>query len=189
MAALARTTVVIGIGNEFRRDDGVGWAAVALLGVRAGRRALPAGTALVRSDGDPGRLIELWENTALAVVVDACFPSPARPGRTHRWSGGAEDGPLRPAGPARHSTHGLGLAEALHLGDSLGRGPGRLVVYAVEGADRSLGTGLTPAVARAVPLLVRRVEEDVVRYGGAAAPGRRSRSGGYAPRGASAGGP
>ncbi|MFD8192441.1 hydrogenase maturation protease [Streptomyces wuyuanensis] len=154
------STAVIGIGNEFRRDDGVGWAVVASLQDRAARRPLPPGIVFAQSDGDPGRLIGLWEDTALAVVVDACFPPSSQPGRTHRWSG-HPDGSFRSAGPARHSTHGLGLVEALRLGGILERSPLRLVVYAVEGADRSLGAGLTPAVARAVPGLVRRIEADI----------------------------
>ncbi|QFQ98103.1 hydrogenase maturation protease [Streptomyces phaeolivaceus] len=152
--------VVIGIGNEFRRDDGVGWSVIALLRERAEQRPLPGGTVLALCDGDPGRLIALWENAVLTVVVDACFPPSAQPGRVHRWSrdpGGA----LRPAASGRQSTHGLGLAEALRLAENLGRGPGRLVVYAVEGTDRSPGTGLTPAVAAAVPRLVPRIEGDL----------------------------
>ncbi|MFE0729570.1 hydrogenase maturation protease [Streptomyces antibioticus] len=166
-------TVVIGIGNEFRRDDGVGWAVVALLRERATEQPLPAGTALVQSDGDPGRLIGLWENAGLAVVVDACFPRPTRPGRAHRWST-ATGGALRAAAPARSSTHGFGLAEALYLGDRLGRCPGRVVVYAVEGADHAPGRGLTPAVASAVPRLVRRIEGDIRRYDAAPARGVRA---------------
>ncbi|MFF4425650.1 hydrogenase maturation protease [Streptomyces sp. NPDC001549] len=156
-------TAVIGVGNEFRRDDGVGWAAIALLCERAAQRPLPSGTGLARCDGDPGRLITLWENTALTIVVDACFPLSGQPGRTHRWCV-APGEMLHPASAGRQSTHGLGLAEALCLADSLGCGPGRLIVYAVEGADRSLGTGLTPAVAAALPYLVRRIEEDVRQY-------------------------
>ncbi|MEV1054489.1 hydrogenase maturation protease [Streptomyces sp. NPDC049887] len=173
MEPVARTAV-IGIGNEFRRDDGVGWAVVAALRDPAARQPLSRGTVLAQSDGDPGRLIGLWEDTALAVVVDACFPPSAQPGRTHRWSGNP-GGSFHPAGPARHSTHGLGLAEAVRLGDALGRGPGRLVVYAVEGADRSLGKGLTPAVARVVPGLVRRIEADIRRH--REAPGHGPRDG------------
>ncbi|WP_335939601.1 hydrogenase maturation protease [Streptomyces sp. PTD5-9] len=167
MKQLSRTAV-IGIGNEFRRDDGVGWAVVALLGERTTSRPFPADTVLARSDGEPGRLISLWENAGLAVVVDACFPPSARPGRTHRWCDDPA-GVLRAAG--RHSTHGLGLAEALRLGESLGSLPERLVLYAVEGADRSLGLGLTPAVARAVPRLAGRITADVEEHGGA--PGGR----------------
>lgn len=162
MKAFTRTTV-IGIGNEFRRDDGVGPAVVELLADRAERRRLPPGTVLTLCDGDPGRLIGLWESAGLAIVVDACFLPSAQPGRTHRWDAAA-GGTLRPAAPGRHSTHGLGLAEAVRLGDALGRSPGRLVVYAVEGTDRTLGVGLTSAVARAVPPLVRRIETDIEQH-------------------------
>lgn len=157
-------TAVIGIGNEFRRDDGAGWATISLLCAREALRPLPAGTELARCDGDPGRLISLWEGKALTLVVDACFPPSAQPGRTHRWWASPGELP-HPAAAGRQSTHGLGLAEALCLADRLGRGPGRLIVYAVEGADRSLGTGLTPEVAAALPSLALRIEEDVRRHG------------------------
>ncbi|AXE24267.1 peptidase M52 [Streptomyces globosus] len=159
---------VIGLGNGFRRDDGVGPVVVGLLRERSAQRRLPADTVLAECDGDPGRLIELWDNTALAIVVDACFPPSAQPGRTHRWDAAA-DGGLRPAAAGRHSTHGLGLADALRLGAVLGRSPGRLIVYAVEGADRSMGVGITPAVARAVPRLIRRIAADIGQHG--ASPG------------------
>ncbi|MGW1259399.1 hydrogenase maturation protease [Streptomyces sp. NPDC002513] len=161
MAAFAGTAV-IGIGNEFRRDDGVGHAVIALLRKRSAARPLPPGTVVQECDGDPGRLIDLWQDTGLAVVVDACFPSPAHPGRIHRWYP-AQGAPVRWPTAGRHSSHALGLFESVHLAQSLGRGPGRLIVYAVEGADRSLGTGLTPSVAEAARRLVERIEEDVVR--------------------------
>lgn len=168
-------TAVIGIGNEFRRDDGVGWATIALLCEREAQRPLPSGTELAQCDGDPGRLIALWEDKALTLVIDACFPPAAQPGRTHRWCV-APGEMLPPAAAGRQSTHGLGLAEALCLADRVGRGPGRLIVYAVEGVDRSLGTGLTPAVAAALPLLALRIEADVRRHG------ERTRRTGFEPR-------
>lgn len=164
----ARRAAVIGIGNEFRRDDATGWAVVALLRKRSVRRPLPPVTVLAQCDGDPGRLLELWEDTGLVVVVDACARPSPRPGRTHRWYGDT-GGALRPGGPGRHSTHGLGLCEALRLGAALDRGPGRLVVYAVEGADHSWGVGMTPAVAAVVPRLARRIEADLLGYHTAAA--------------------
>ncbi|WP_078658361.1 MULTISPECIES: hydrogenase maturation protease [Streptomyces] len=168
-------TAVIGIGNEFRRDDGLGWAAIALLRARKAQRALPPGTELAQCDGDPGRLISIWEGKALTFVVDACFPPAAQPGRTHRWCV-SPGGMPHPAAAGRQSTHGLGLAEAVCLADRVGRGPGRLIVYAVEGADRSLGTGLTPAVAAALPLLTLRIEADVRRHD------ERTRRTGFEPR-------
>ncbi|MFD6230335.1 hydrogenase maturation protease [Streptomyces sp. NPDC060232] len=163
MEAISRT-VVIGMGNEFRRDDGVGWIVAGLLKRRAEEGRLPAGVVVAQCDGDPGRLIALWEDADLAIVVDACSPPAAEPGRTHRWDDAAGDGPGTTVS-ARHSTHGLGFAEALDLGRALGRTPRRLIVYAVEGADLSQGLGMTAAVARTVPRLLRRITADIERHG------------------------
>ncbi|WP_046776715.1 hydrogenase maturation protease [Streptomyces yangpuensis] len=175
MEAVGRT-VVIGLGNEFRRDDGVGWAVAGLLRRRAEEGGLPPGVVVAQCDGDPGRLIELWENAGLAIVVDACFPPAAEPGRTHRWDDAAGGGPGT-TGSARHSTHGLGFAEAVDLGRALGRSPRRLIVYAVEGADLSPGLGMTPAVACVVPRLLRRITADIERHGRAADDARCRKAG------------
>ena len=72
--------VVIGVGNEFRRDDGAGPAVVTSL-----RGQVPPGVDLVLTDGEPTRLIEAWTGAALAVVVDAVRADPPRPGRVHRF--------------------------------------------------------------------------------------------------------
>ncbi|SFK77707.1 hydrogenase maturation protease [Geodermatophilus ruber] len=70
---------VIGIGNEFRRDDGIGPALVA----RLAARGLP-GVRLTVSDGEPTHLLEAWAGRELAVVVDAVHRQPATPGRAPR---------------------------------------------------------------------------------------------------------
>ncbi|MGI5452062.1 hydrogenase maturation protease [Streptomyces sp. CA-249302] len=158
---------VIGVGNEFRRDDGVGWTVLARLRERAERRPLPPGTVLATCDGDPGRLIGLWEGVGLALVVDAAHAHPGTPGRVHRLE--LDSGHL--AQPPTTSSHGLGLGEAVELARALGVLPDRLVVYAVEGADSALGTGLSPAVEAAVEPLVRAVESELARHGESA--GRR----------------
>jgi hydrogenase maturation protease len=157
MAMCSARIAVIGVGNEFRRDDGVGPAVVARLQERAVVRPLPSLAVLASSDGDPGRLIGLWEGADLAVVVDAAHAHPGRPGRVHRLELDERGLCWSPAS----STHGLGLGEAVELARVLGRMPRRLIVYAVEGVDGSLGTGLTEAVAAAVTPLVERVEADV----------------------------
>ncbi|MFZ3573044.1 hydrogenase maturation protease [Streptomyces sp. BH097] len=164
----ARTRIaVIGVGNEFRRDDGVGWAVVDRLREHAVRRPLPAGTVLATCDGDPGRLIGLWEGAALAVLVDAAHAHPGQPGRVHRIELDAE----RLNQPPTTSSHGLGLGEAVELARVLGRLPGRLVVYAVEGGDSSLGTHMSGAVAAVVDPLAASVEDEIVRHRDAAARG------------------
>ncbi|MFC5889619.1 hydrogenase maturation protease [Kitasatospora sp. CM 4170] len=155
---VASRITVIGVGNEYRRDDGVGWAVVARLAERAEQEPLPHGTALRVCDGEPARLIGLWEGAELAVVVDAAHAHPASPGRVHRLELAGDR--LTPPGGTT-SSHGLGLGEAVGLARALDRLPRHLVVYAVEGADGSLGTGLSAPVAAVVTPLAERIAEDI----------------------------
>jgi hydrogenase maturation protease len=149
------SAVVIGVGNEFRRDDGVGPYVVTLL-----RSAVPESIRLVLSDGEPARLIEEWADADLAVVVDAVRGDPAavpEPGRLHRLTigdGNGEPGPTV-------SSHGLGLGDAIGLGRALDRMPGRLIVHAVEGADWDYGVGLTPEVESAADEMAVAVLRDL----------------------------
>ncbi|ARZ66700.1 hydrogenase maturation protease [Streptomyces albireticuli] len=160
MAAVSDRITVIGVGNAFRRDDGAGPAVVARLRERTAHGGLPAGIRLVCCDGEPGRLIGLWEDAGLAVVVDAAHAHPGHPGRIHRLE--LDGCAAWQAGTA--SSHGLGLGEAVELARALDRMPRRLLVYAVEGADGSLGTGLTSAVAAAVGPLTERIEQEITHY-------------------------
>jgi hydrogenase maturation protease len=143
---------VIGVGNEYRRDDGVGLAVVTSL-----RDRVPPGVELVLTDGEPTRLIEAWTGAALAVVVDAVRADPPRPGRVHRFE---LDRPL--AGATRPaSSHGFGLDDAIRLALALDRMPGKLIVHAIEAADLTLGTGLTSLVAATVGDVVSAVLGDI----------------------------
>jgi len=152
--------VVIGIGNEFRRDDGAGPAVV-----RGLRDLVPSGVGLVITDGEPTRLLEAWTGAALAVVVDAVRvsgPEPPRPGTTHRF---VVDRPAAGAGRTA-SSHGFGLDDAIALALALDRMPGRLIVHAIEAADLSQGTGLTPPVAGAVGIVATAILDDIGSFAG-----------------------
>jgi hydrogenase maturation protease len=146
--------VVIGVGNEFRRDDGAGPAVVGRL-----RGRVPPGVELVITDGEPARLVEAWTGAALAIVVDAVRARPPQPGKAHRFM---LDRPG--AGTARAaSSHGLGLDDAIALAQALDRMPGRLIVHAIEAADLAQGPGLTPPVAAAIDTVVGAVLGDLRR--------------------------
>jgi hydrogenase maturation protease len=150
--------VLIGIGNPYRRDDGVGPALIEALETAG----LP-GVRLVTADGEPAALIDAWQDAELAVVVDAVLCEPPRPGLVHRtvWAPGEQaTGPLAAlGGPGRAaaSTHGPGVPDAIRLAEVLGAIPGRLVVFAVEAADLGFGPGLSDAVAASLPRLTRAV--------------------------------
>jgi hydrogenase maturation protease len=136
----AVTAVVIGIGNSFRRDDGVGLAVAELIA----QRGLPA-VRVVSATGEPAALLEAWTGATVAVVVDAAAGSDSTPGRIRRWT--APDLDATPV----VSSHAMGLAQTCVLGQALGRLPDELVVFTLDVADTGHGVGLTPAVAAAVP--------------------------------------
>ncbi|SDZ18182.1 hydrogenase maturation protease [Saccharopolyspora shandongensis] len=149
---------VIGVGNEYRRDDGVGWAVVSRMSERARCRPLPGEAILTACDGDPARLIAMWEDTHLTIVVDAAHARPAHPGRVHRLQFEG-DQPWRPR--SKTSSHGLGLSDAVELARVLDRLPRQLVVFAVESAETSLGSGLSQQVSDVVEPLANRIEEEI----------------------------
>lgn len=139
------TAVVIALGDEFRRDDGVGPAIARAL--RSG--GLPAQVLI--SQGDPAELIESWSGAAVAVVLDAVRVEIPQPGRVHV---------LDPADldtSAAIGTHGFDLGAAIALGRALDRMPDRLVIIGVEIADMAHGPSLSPDVARAAPIVARAV--------------------------------
>ena len=155
----AGRSIVIGVGNIYRLDDGVGPAVVQRLqGHDLG------GATLAESDGEPSQLLELWTGAGLAVVIDAVRTRQPQPGRIHRWRLGGDE--PRTTGPA--SSHAVDLGDAVALALALDRMPGTLVVYAVEVGSSGFGTGLTPpveaaadAVAAAVTVELAGVDADV----------------------------
>ncbi|WP_063053770.1 hydrogenase maturation protease [Nocardia arthritidis] len=144
---------VIGVGNDYRSDDGVG-SAVA----REIERLDIPGVAVVLSDGEPTSLLEVWAGVELAIVIDAVRCASAVPGRVRR----TDVDLLRCAGAAA-SSHALGVQDALPLGRALGRVPGRIVVIAVDAACLDVGVGLSEPVSAAVPRAVEAVMTELRR--------------------------
>ncbi|MFD1659271.1 hydrogenase maturation protease [Streptomyces caeni] len=161
--AVSTRIAVIAVGDRLRHDDGIGWEALCRLRERAAARPLPPGTVLAECDQDPGWVIRLWDDTELAIVLEPAHGRPGHPGRVYRLE--LDSAALRR--PDCLGPHGLG--EAVEPARELDRLPRRLVSYAVEAADTTLGRGLSAPVAGAVDVLAERVEEEIVRHRGAAA--------------------
>jgi hydrogenase maturation protease len=132
-------TLVIGLGNSWRGDDGAGPAVA--------RGLLDQVQARVRVyEGEPVGLIEEWSGADTVIVVDA-VSSGAPPGTLHRLDPLSE--PI-PAALSQGSTHAFGLAETIELARTLDRLPPRLTVYGIEGERFAAGQQLSAPVSAAV---------------------------------------
>ncbi len=143
-------TVVIGVGNRWRGDDGAGLEAAAVL-------ASDPGMTVHEHEGDGTGLLELWAGADAVVLIDAIHGG-AAPGDLHRLD--VSDAPLRHAA-AHPSSHAIGVAEAIELSRALGSLPRRVVVCGVEGAAFATGRGLSPVVANRIPMLASMVRDEV----------------------------
>jgi hydrogenase maturation protease len=140
--------LIIGVGNRWRSDDGVGpWAAD-----RLAERGLEA----VEESGEGARLIALFEAHEDVVVIDA-MRSGAATGTLRRFETATE--PL-PAGCFHYSSHQFALAEAVETARALGRLPRRLIVFGIEGGAWGYGNALSAPVRAAASALVEVIAQE-----------------------------
>ncbi|MCP5026884.1 MAG: hydrogenase maturation protease [Actinomycetia bacterium] len=143
--------LVIGVGNRWRGDDGLGPRAVEAL-----ERRLPGLLDVMVLDGEPARLVAAWEGRPWVLVVDAVRTG-CPPGTIHRLDALTAAVPPHPT----CSSHGAGVDTGVALGRALDRLPGELVVFGIEPADLDHGDHLSDPVAAAFDDLLDRIEREV----------------------------
>jgi hydrogenase maturation protease len=142
---------VVGVGNEMRQDDGVG-----LLVARRLKRMVPRGVRVVECGGEALELMECWEGSEVAVIVDALYGD-ADVGTVHRFDLG--QGHPVPDRFFTYSTHDISVSQALELARVLGRLPRRVVLYGIEACSFEHGAEMTPEVADAAESVIHSVLE------------------------------
>lgn len=146
--------IVLGVGNEFRGDDGVGPVVLSRL-VKAN---LPE-TSVEFRNCDTASIIDHLRDDKTVIVVDAAATG-SSPGKVHRLDGCRE--PI-PRDVFSVSTHFMGVAEAVELARSLNRLPKRFIIYGIEGKNFDYGVGLSPEVEKAVgevaKMIIREIED------------------------------
>lgn len=153
-------TLILGLGNPLRGDDGVGVAVIAALRTAG----LPAGVDLL-DGGTPGlEIVLLLQGYRRAVIVDAADVG-REPGEWLRFTreevvlGSGDLGQMG-------AVHTAGLAEALRLGEALRVLPEEIVLYGVQPLEVGWEPGLSDAVAAAVPAVCAAVQAEVARGAG-----------------------
>jgi hydrogenase maturation protease len=140
--------LVIGIGNTFRSDDGVGiWVARRL------RHEISRGVSILEATGEGGALLEAWKGAASVFLLDA-MRSGAAPGTIHRFDAAVE--PIR-AKFFRTSSHAFGVGEAVELARALNQLPPHLIIYGIEGANFGPGVELSAVVLRSAAEVCERL--------------------------------
>ena len=138
---------MIGVGNELRGDDAAG--------IAVARRLREATDLDVRElQRESTGLLDAWQDRDAVVLVDT-MRSGAEPGSIRRMD--ATETPLPSDLGGSTSTHAVGLAETLELARTLGRLPGRVVVYAIEGRRFEAGAPMSDAVRSGIDELAARV--------------------------------
>jgi len=144
--------LVLGLGNDYRGDDGVGRVVTRRL-----REAALPGVVVREASGEGTALMEAWKEADSVILVDA-VQSGARPGTIHRLDAHAQS---IPAKFFHYSTHAFSVAEAVEMARALGQLPPRLVILGIEGGDFSAGGTLSPEVARAAEEVLALLRQEI----------------------------
>jgi len=150
-------TVVIGVGNPLMGDDGLGLAALTVL--QTEWTFDPPVTLLDGGTWGMNLLPEM-EDAERLLLLDAIKAGQA-PGALIAL----ENEAIPRLFATKLSPHEIDLREVLALAELRGTLPGHTVALGVQPERVEMGTALSPGVAAAVPRLVARAVEQLVRWG------------------------
>lgn len=150
-------TVVIGIGNTIKSDDGVGVHVLRRLQGMVGDDV-----DLVEGSVYCADLFGALEGKKKAVFVDA-LEAEEEPGSIFRFS----PGEVRQKASVPLSIHDFGLYELIRTADLMGQCPEDVVIFAVQVEHTEFGEELTEAVSAAVDRVCELVLDELgLSYGG-----------------------
>ncbi|NUM81306.1 hydrogenase maturation protease [bacterium] len=144
--------LLIGIGNEFRKDDGVGLVVARKIAAKNIRKV-----AVMEYSGEGTSLMEAWRHAQTVILVDA-IASGGQAGTIHHFEAHREN---IPANFFNYSTHAFSVAEAVELSRALGKLPEIVHVYGIEGEDFAAGAGLSVSVENKIEKLTEQIMQEI----------------------------
>lgn len=140
--------LLIGIGNPFRGDDGVGC-------VIAGKiKALNlANVSCMEHQGEGIDLIEQWKDFSTVIVIDA-VSCEEKPGTIFRFELPPDE---LPKSVFACSTHALNIADVIHLAKILNQCPEKIIAYGIAGKTFEMGQGFSVEVQDAAVKVIGQV--------------------------------
>ncbi len=149
------TTALIGVGNEYRSDDALGFLAVREIASKKFR-----GVKVVEANGDGVSVMRLWQGVDRVFIIDAMklgFP----PGTIHRIDASNNEIPVS---FFTFSSHAFGLGQAIEMARQLGQLPPSLVVYGMEGVCFDFGTELSVSLRENLPVLIKMISSELYSW-------------------------
>ena len=144
---------IVGIGNEFRRDDGS-----SIYVARSLKEILPSEIDVIEISDDISKLLEINTDYKKVFIIDA-VESHNRPGKIYRYD-------LRilklPAIFSNYSTHSFDLTEVIELGLKLNKLPPEIIVYGIEGKNFEPGVGLSDEIIKALPEIINKIQNEIM---------------------------
>ena len=149
--------LIIGIGNPFRCDDGIGHFVIdQLLDIDT------KDVTLLKMNPDGYALMEAWKNREWVIIVDAAVSG--EPAGTIKQFDALTEQIPRDLSPV--SSHSINLAETISLARTLDQLPKHLVVFAIEAGNLEHGTELSPEVRKAGVSVAQKVERLIMEIRG-----------------------
>lgn len=146
------STLIIGIGNSFRGDDAAG-----LIATRTIHATHLPNVDIIEQSGDGVSLMQAWAGAETVILIDAVSAG-REAGTIYRMDASRESLPTESFGT---SSHLFGVGQAIEMARVLGELPPRLIIYGIEGANYTIGEGLSPAVASKLPELVEQIIQEI----------------------------
>jgi len=144
--------LLIGIGNEYRSDDGIALSIVSSI------QELNLPNVLIKEEsGEGAALMEAWLGYDNVILIDA-VSSGAKPGTIFRIEAHKEK---IPAKFFHYSTHLFGAAEAIELARSLHKIPQKLIIFGIEGINFNSGLQISPVVMEAGKKIIEHVLTEI----------------------------
>ncbi len=147
-----RKILLIGIGNEYRSDDGIG-----LIVARTIREKQLPHVIVKEESGEGASLMEVWQGFQNVLVVDA-VSSGVMPGTIFRIDANKETVPTK---FFHYSTHAFSVSEAIELARVMNALPPKMVVYGIEGTHFAAGVAISLPVQQAVDKIIELIEKEM----------------------------
>jgi hydrogenase maturation protease len=143
--------LLIGIGNEYRSDDGVGLYIADKL-----RSWNFPDINIAGCSGNGVDLMNLWEGYDDVILVDA-VRSGAEPGTVFHFDAGEKQIPQELFG---YSTHVFGVAQAIEMARTMRTLPSRLSIFGIEAENMEAGTVLSESIKNSS----ERAIKEIIQY-------------------------